>query len=428
MSAETSLLPAKRPNEDVKQESDGDLERLRKELEEARARVAALESAYATALKGPPGLIAKVPGKPVRVFLDGAFDLTHFGHMNAFRQARLLGDQLIVGVNSSASVAECKGSPPVLTDEERQAVVAGCRFVDEIVPESPYIMTAEYIQHLIDDKGVDCFVHGDDPCIVDGKDVYEAAKKAGRYRSIPRTEGISTTDLVGRMLLLSKDHHEESPSANKQGTLLANISLQMPAPEVVPSQQSKFLVTSQLMKAFSAALPGHMTDRRRAGVKTVYADGAWDMFHAGHMDFLRKARALGDRLLVGVHSDAVVNEHAGTNRPVMALHERVLSVLGCRHVDDVLLDAPWEVTQEMVSTLGLDVVVRGTVHDCLSSGAQDPHSVPKALGIHVEVSSEVDLSIETIVQRVQDRRSFISARFEKKRKIEEDWYKQKHGL
>jgi ethanolamine-phosphate cytidylyltransferase len=69
---------------------------------------------------------------------------------------------------------------------------------------------------------------GDDPCIVDGKDVYEAAQKAGKYLTIPRTEGvlkstggiqiiliiiyithvgISTTDIVGRMLLMTRAHH-----------------------------------------------------------------------------------------------------------------------------------------------------------------------------------------------------------------------------
>eukprot|EP00403_Amphidinium_massartii_P010247 CAMPEP_0178416758 /NCGR_PEP_ID=MMETSP0689_2-20121128/24227_1 /TAXON_ID=160604 /ORGANISM="Amphidinium massartii, Strain CS-259" /LENGTH=282 /DNA_ID=CAMNT_0020038109 /DNA_START=71 /DNA_END=918 /DNA_ORIENTATION=+ len=282
-------------------------------------------------------------------------------------------------------------------------------------------MTADYIQELIDTKGIDYFVWRR-PLQVDGKDVYEAAKKAGKYRSIPRTEGISTTDLVGRMLLLSKDHHEESPGANKQGTLLAGGSAQASSSTALaPSQQSKFLVTSQLMKAFSAALPGQFTE----GAAKAFARSMQmaHMFHAGHVDFLRRARELGDRLLVGVHSDAVVNQHAGTNRPVMAMHERVLGVLGCRYVDDVLFDAPWEVTQEMISTLGLDVVARGTVHDCLPTPEipADPHQVAKNLGIHHELRSEVDLSIELIVRRVQDRRAQMSARFQEKRRKEDDW-------
>ena len=50
-------------------------------------------------------------------------------------------------------------------------------------------------------------VHGDDPCFVNGRDVYEDVKARGMFRSIPVTEGVSTTDIVGRMLLLHKEHH-----------------------------------------------------------------------------------------------------------------------------------------------------------------------------------------------------------------------------
>lgn len=43
--------------------------------------------------------------------MDGVFDLMHYGHMNAFRQARAIGSHLIVGVNSDVSVERCKGAP-----------------------------------------------------------------------------------------------------------------------------------------------------------------------------------------------------------------------------------------------------------------------------------------------------------------------------
>lgn len=66
---------------------------------------------------------------------------------------------------------------------------------------------------------LDYVIHGDDPCIVDGKDVYETAKKAGKYQSIPRTEGVSTTDIVGRILLMNKDHHYVGDK-NKEGEIL----------------------------------------------------------------------------------------------------------------------------------------------------------------------------------------------------------------
>lgn len=50
----------------------------------------------------------------------------------------------------------------------------------------------------------------------------------------------------------------------------------------------------------------------------------------GHLDFLEKARKLGDYLIVGLHTDPVVNSYKGSNYPIMNLHERVLSVLACK--------------------------------------------------------------------------------------------------
>ena len=50
----------------------------------------------------------------------------------------------------------------------------------------------------------------------------------------------------------------------------------------------------------------------------------------GHLDFLEKARSHGDFLIVGLHSDSVVNRTQGSNYPIMNLHERVLSVLACK--------------------------------------------------------------------------------------------------
>ena len=96
-----------------------------------------------------------------------------------------------------------------MNDQERLTAVEGCKFVDEVIPAVPYVMTAPYLDYVIKKYKVDYVVHGDDPCIVDGKDVYESAKKEGMYQSIPRTEGVSTTDIVGRMLLMTKDHHKK---------------------------------------------------------------------------------------------------------------------------------------------------------------------------------------------------------------------------
>lgn len=56
-----------------------------------------------------------------------------------------------------------------MNDEERLAAVEGCRFVDEVVPGVPYVMNEAYLRQVMEKYRIDYVVHGDDPCIVDGK-------------------------------------------------------------------------------------------------------------------------------------------------------------------------------------------------------------------------------------------------------------------
>jgi ethanolamine-phosphate cytidylyltransferase len=317
---------------------------------------------------------------------------------------------IISGVNDDASITQCKGGPPLLTDSERLVMVRACKWVDEVVSNVPYIMSEEYLRWAIKEYKIDYVVHGDDPCIVDGRDVYESARKLGKYRTIPRTEGVSTTEIVGRMLLASRHHHTQASGSSfsaalgakptTQGSALMNTGRSTPAAPGVRSfsgarraqgselthtgrsasapgadpapgadgaqelrleatpgtfvRESRFLTTSQMVRLFSqdcVAPP--------EGARIVYVDGGWDMFHAGHVDFLQAARKLGDYLLVGVHSDAVVNRHRGHNYPILNQQERVLSVLACRYTSDVVIDPPWYLTREMIAALGISVVAHG---------------------------------------------------------------------
>jgi len=130
--------------------------------------------------------------------------MVHFGHANACRQAKGLADYLIVGVHSDEEITKHKG-PPVFTQEERYKMVRGIKWVDEIVEDAPYVTTIE----TLDQYKCDFCVHGDDITLTaDGLDTYHIVKEQKRYKEVKRTQGVSTTDLVGRMLLLTKTHHE----------------------------------------------------------------------------------------------------------------------------------------------------------------------------------------------------------------------------
>jgi rfaE bifunctional protein nucleotidyltransferase chain/domain len=129
------------------------------------------------------------------VFTNGCFDILHRGHVAYLHAARALGDRLVVGVNSDASVRRLKGAGrPILNQEDRAFILAGLASVDAVTifdENTP----AELIAALVPDT----LVKGGDysPGEVVGRDTVEAA--GGRLVLIPFVEGRSTTDIVRRI-------------------------------------------------------------------------------------------------------------------------------------------------------------------------------------------------------------------------------------
>ena len=120
--------------------------------------------------------------RPVRVYMDGCFDMMHYGHANALRQAKALGDVLVVGLIPDAEIAACKG-PPVLNDGERYTLVDAVKWVDEIITGVPYDLSPQFVESLFTKHRIDYIIHGDDPCLLpDGTDAYAHAKKLGRFK------------------------------------------------------------------------------------------------------------------------------------------------------------------------------------------------------------------------------------------------------
>ena len=207
-------------------------------------------------------------------------------------------------------------------------------------------------------------VHGDDiSSDSSGEDCYRYVKAAGRFIVVKRTPGISTTDLVGRMLLCTKTHFIRSlpdilagrssdpltkDYAERIKAYATDESGLQPGPVVWSWDGTD-------AKAFHKLVPGKSP---YPGQRVVYVDGAFDLFSSGHIEFLRQVHAseqaharkslwnseeatakrikdTGENygpayVVAGVHNDLEINKVKGLNYPIMNIFERGLCVLQCR--------------------------------------------------------------------------------------------------
>ena len=104
---------------------------------------------------------------------------------------------------------------------------------------------------------------------------------------------------------------------------------------------------------------------KQLGLKIVLTSGTFDLFHIGHAQYLEKAKALADILIVGVDSDARVKKRKGPDRPVVPEDERVLILSHVRHVDVVTLKNIDDPSNHLIKLVRPDVLVvsKSTNHE-----------------------------------------------------------------
>ncbi len=130
------------------------------------------------------------------VFTNGVFDILHRGHCEYLRDARALGDALIVGLNSDASVRRLKGDlKPIVPEDDRAAVLGALASVDYIV-----IFDEDTPHELISALLPDILIKGGDYALDDivGRAEVEAA--GGQVLTIPLTEGRSSTNIISTII------------------------------------------------------------------------------------------------------------------------------------------------------------------------------------------------------------------------------------
>ena len=134
------------------------------------------------------------------------------------------------------------------------------------------------------------------------------------------------------MLLLTKQHHQHTNDKNEFLNLdESNGNVKSSEKNGNPNHiKSPWTTISQFLPSTKKIFQFAEGNEPKPGDRIAYVCGAFDLFHVGHVDFLEKVKQHAEYVIVGLHTDIVVNKYRGSNYPIMNLHERVLSVLACK--------------------------------------------------------------------------------------------------
>ncbi len=123
-----------------------------------------------------------------------------------------------------------------------------------------------------------------------------------------------------------------------------------------------------------------------------------DLFHYGHVNFLKQASEIGDYLIVGIHSDETVKNYKRS--PIMTMEERISVVTSCRYVDEVIPDAPLIIDLEWIKKHNINLVVHGD--DFSEDLLQLCYKIPIEMGIFEKVPYTPGISTSDIINRLKN--------------------------
>lgn len=313
-------------------------------------------------------------------------------------------------------------------------------------------------------------MHGDDiTSDASGEDCYRFVKAAGRFVVVKRTPGISTTDLVGRMLLCTRNHFirsllrtlagDEGPGSpeerKRQGEEMGQrikdyatdeSGLHL-GPKVLSWMGSKLAKEDDVSEETGSYRTMVNGNPPKQGQRIVYVDGGFDLFSSGHIEFLRQVRLAEEALarkngwydgigkdygpayiVAGVHDDEVINRWKGVNYPIMNIFERGLCVLQCRvrrtiglgsaadvlqYIDSVIFSAPFTPSRAYLNNLPYgtpNAVYHGPTS--FMPLTYDPYAAARDLNIYREIGNHDFQTVNAgeIVKRIMKSRERYEAR------------------
>jgi rfaE bifunctional protein nucleotidyltransferase chain/domain len=138
---------------------------------------------------------------------------------------------------------------------------------------------------------------------------------------------------------------------------------------------------------------------KSSGHKIVFTNGCFDLLHLGHVDYLEKARALGDKLVLGLNTDDSVSRFKGPQRPIQDQDSRAHVLAALQFIDLVVFfneDTPLD----LISSLLPDVLVKGS--DYLAENIVGADVVKKNGGVVKTIEYVPGYSTSRIVEKIRN--------------------------
>jgi D-beta-D-heptose 7-phosphate kinase/D-beta-D-heptose 1-phosphate adenosyltransferase len=163
-------------------------------------------------------------------------------------------------------------------------------------------------------------------------------------------KGIMVADRSGLKELISTDQHQVSDVTGAGDVFISALAHYLArGVDLIEASTRSMRLASRSVTKFGTYV---VTDEDVRSIETriVFTNGCFDILHKGHIDYLKKSKQLGDKLIVGLNSDASISRLKGSDRPINKQEDRkyVLENLGC--VDQVIIfdeDTPYELIKQV---------------------------------------------------------------------------------
>ena len=134
-------------------------------------------------------------------------------------------------------------------------------------------------------------------------------------------------------------------------------------------------------------------------MKTVYGDMVGDLFHHGHVEFIKTLKQLGDKVIIGVINDKDASLYK--RKPICSLDERVKVISACKYVDEIIQNSPLIIDKDFIQQNNIDLVVHA--HHINDHSQDEFFKVPMEMGIFHRVEYTPTISTTELIQRCTRR-------------------------